>query len=106
MITLPFVMVDFRGAELEPLEEVTSLDAPHRVYDAIIRDSVLDGVPFMESRPGQRLANKRRTSPVATHRAGRRRCRRFSFGSSMTSIRVLSSTSPSFPCRVHRSPDP
>ena len=55
-IPLPYVTVDFRGAELEPLEEITSLDAPHRVYDAIIRDSLLDGVPFMQSGPGQRLA--------------------------------------------------
>ena len=56
VITLPYVTVDFRGAELEPLEEITSLDAPHRVYDAIIRDSLLDGVPFMQSVPGQGLA--------------------------------------------------
>ena len=55
-IVLPFVMVDFQGAELEPLEQITSLDAPHRVYDAIIRDSLIDGVPFMESGPGKRLA--------------------------------------------------
>ena len=27
-IPLPYVTVDFRGAELEPLEEITSLDAP------------------------------------------------------------------------------
>ena len=55
-IPLPFVAVDFRAAGLEPLEQITSLDAPHRVYDAIIRDSLLDEVPFMESAPGQRLA--------------------------------------------------
>ena len=55
-IDLPFVAVDFQGAGLEPLEQVTSLDAPHRVYDAIIRDSLLDGAPFMKSGPGKRLA--------------------------------------------------
>ena len=33
-----------------------ALDAPHRVYDAIIRDSLLDDVPFMESEQGRRLA--------------------------------------------------
>ena len=49
-------MVDFREADLQPLEQITSLDAPHRVYDAIIRDSSLHGVPFMESEPGRRLA--------------------------------------------------
>ena len=55
-IALPYVTVDFRDAGLKPLERITSLDAPHRVYDAIIRDSLLDDVPFMESEPGRRLA--------------------------------------------------
>ena len=55
-IPLPHVTVDFRDAGLQPLEKITSLDAPHRVYDAIIRDSLLDDVPFMESEPGRRLA--------------------------------------------------
>ena len=55
-IPLPHVVVDFRGADLQPLEQITSLDAPHRVYDAIIRDSLLDEVPFMESEQGRRLA--------------------------------------------------
>ena len=30
--------------------------APHRVYDAILRDSLLDGSPFMQSEEGRRLA--------------------------------------------------
>jgi CRISPR-associated protein Csb1 len=34
-ITLPYVTVDFAGKELAGLTEITSLDAPHRVYDAI-----------------------------------------------------------------------
>jgi CRISPR-associated protein Csb1 len=55
-LPLPFVVVDFRDAELLPLEQITSLDAPHRVYDAIIRDSLLNAEPFMSSEPGQRLA--------------------------------------------------
>jgi CRISPR-associated protein Csb1 len=55
-LDLPRITVDFRGLGLEPLEEITSLDAPHRVYDAILRDSTLDGVRFMESEPGRRLA--------------------------------------------------
>ena len=53
---LPYVTVDFGGADLEPLERITSLDAPHRVYDAILRDSLLAGVPFMQSEEGRRLA--------------------------------------------------
>ena len=37
-VPLPYVTVDFQGKELEPLKRVTSLDAPHRVYDAILVD--------------------------------------------------------------------
>ena len=55
-ILLPHVTVDFNGAGLEPLKRITSLDAPHRVYDAILRDSLLNGIPFMQSDEGRRLA--------------------------------------------------
>ena len=54
-VSLPYVTVDFGGAGLEPLERITSLDAPHRVYDAILRDSLLNGTPFMQSEEGRRL---------------------------------------------------
>src|SRR5580700_11319573 len=37
VIALPYVTVDFRGAGLAGIAEITSLDAPHRVYDAILR---------------------------------------------------------------------
>ena len=56
-VPLPFVTVDFSNTGLEPLERITSLDAPHRVYDAIMRDSLLDGTPFMGSAEGRRLAS-------------------------------------------------
>ena len=55
-IRIPYVTVDFRAAGLDPLERITSLDAPHRVYDAILRDSLMGGQPFMQSPPGRRLA--------------------------------------------------
>lgn len=55
-LPLPYVTVDFCAAELAPLERITSMDAPHRVYDAILRDSHIDGKPFMESKDGRRLA--------------------------------------------------
>ena len=55
-VRIPYVTVDFRAAGLEPLERITSLDAPHRVYDAILRDSLMDGEPFMQSQVGRRLA--------------------------------------------------
>ena len=55
-LPLPYVTVDFRRAALAPLERITSLDAPHRVYDAIMRDSLLGSKPFMKSDQGMRLA--------------------------------------------------
>ena len=55
-LPIPYVTVDFAGRGLEPLQQITSLDAPHRVYDAILRDSLLDGTPFMESDAGRSLA--------------------------------------------------
>lgn len=46
-LPFPVVSVDFSGVEgLEDLGEITSLDAPHRVSDALLRDSTLDGVPW------------------------------------------------------------
>lgn len=55
-IRIPYVTVDFGGTGLDPLEKITSLDAPHRVYDAILRDSLLDEDPFMQSQVGKCLA--------------------------------------------------
>jgi CRISPR-associated protein Csb1 len=54
-IKLPFIAVDFGDAGLPDVGRITSLDAPHRVYDAILRDSLLDGTPFMQSSIGRRL---------------------------------------------------
>jgi CRISPR-associated protein Csb1 len=54
-VFIPHLFVDFAEHDLRGLERVTSLDAPHRVYDAILRDSLLDGEPFPQSALGQRL---------------------------------------------------
>lgn len=54
-LTLPYIVVDFsgqrgsNGVDVGDLGEITSLEAPHRVFDAIIRDSLLDGVPFTDT---------------------------------------------------------
>lgn len=56
---IPHLVVDFSGTGLTGLDRITSLDAPHRVYDAIFRDSLLAGKPFMASDEGQRLAKAR-----------------------------------------------
>jgi len=58
-LAIPHVVVDFRAAGLVGISEVTSLDAPHRVYDAILRDSLYGGQPFMESDLGRELAQAR-----------------------------------------------
>lgn len=55
-VTIPYVVVDFSDAELDGISEITSLDAPHRVYDAIFRDSLLNDEPFMGTEQGRRLA--------------------------------------------------
>ena len=63
-LPIPYVEVDFSNHQLDGIIRITSLDAPHRVYDAIFRDSMLkeksqkgeEGKPFMESPVGQRLA--------------------------------------------------
>jgi CRISPR-associated protein Csb1 len=64
-IKLPYVTVDFRDAGLAGLTEITSLDAPHRVYDAILRDSSLNGQPFMKSDLGVRLAQAKPADATA-----------------------------------------
>lgn len=72
-IPIPYVEVDFAEAKLDGISKITSLDAPHRVYDAILRDSLYKGTPFMESDVGQRLAKAKaadasallETSPTA-----------------------------------------
>jgi CRISPR-associated protein Csb1 len=54
-IELPLVTVIFDDDRLKKKFKVTSLDAPHRVADAILRDSLLDGVMFRKSEKGKVL---------------------------------------------------
>ncbi|HEY0180041.1 MAG TPA: type I-U CRISPR-associated RAMP protein Csb1/Cas7u, partial [Dokdonella sp.] len=54
-IPLPVISVDFAGQELLRDLRVTSLEAPHRIADALLRDSLLDGVLFRESSRGRAL---------------------------------------------------
>lgn len=55
-VSIPHLFVDFEGQGLEGIHHITSLDAPHRVYDAIFRDSLLDKKSFMQSPIGERIA--------------------------------------------------
>ena len=52
---LPVIAVDFSGDDLPKPFRVTSLEAPHRIADALLRDSELDGVMFRQSGPGRQL---------------------------------------------------
>ena len=48
-------------------ENVTSLTAPHRIHDAIFRDSLLEGKPFRESEPGKRIVAARAWNATAIY---------------------------------------
>lgn len=54
-IGLPRLVVDFPASGLSAVPEISSLEAPHRIYDAILRDSRLGGVAFRESDVGKRI---------------------------------------------------
>ncbi len=59
-LAFPLVRVDFRATEdLEDLDTLSALQAPHRVADALLRDSLLDGVPFRASPVGKAITDAR-----------------------------------------------
>lgn len=88
-IGLPHVSVDFAGQktkltidasngvafgkgkeyDLSDLGAITSLDAPHRIFDAIIRDSELDKRPFSTSQLCERLKAAKPQSALAVFEA-------------------------------------
>lgn len=51
-LQLPLLAVDFSDA-FPDIGAITTLDAPHRIADAIFRDSLLDGEKFRESSIGK-----------------------------------------------------
>jgi CRISPR-associated protein Csb1 len=55
-IAMPLIVVDFTGAKLlEPVGRISSLQAPHRLADAILRDSEYNKKPFRESAIGSEV---------------------------------------------------
>lgn len=50
---IPIIAVDFASAGLPEIGYLTSMDAPHRIADAILRDSLLDGKKFRDSDIGK-----------------------------------------------------
>lgn len=60
-LPFPVVAVDFSNVEgLEDLEQITSLQAPHRIADALLRDSVDEtGTPFRQTAIGREVTDAR-----------------------------------------------
>jgi len=54
-ISIPILVTNFDQDGLKKKFTVTSLEAPHRVADAIFRDCLLDGVMFRKSEKGKLL---------------------------------------------------
>lgn len=58
-LKMPLLQVDFSGdgqeSILAEVGRITALEAPHRMCDAIFRDSVYKNQPFRESGPGAKL---------------------------------------------------
>lgn len=54
-LPLPVLTVDFSDHGLPKALRITSLEAPHRIADALLRDSLLDGKPFRQSDLGKRI---------------------------------------------------
>lgn len=50
---IPIVAVDFPSADLPEVGWITSLDAPHRIADAILRDSLYKDHKFRETEEGK-----------------------------------------------------
>jgi len=72
-VGFPVIAVDFGRTELKDVGRITTLDAPHRVFDAIIRDSQHEGRSFRETEHGKQLVEAKiqnaravyETSPTA-----------------------------------------
>lgn len=69
-LCLPVVQVDFQGERgLEDLETITSLEAPHRIADAILRDSLgADGTSFRFTEAGREFTQARRNHATGLYK--------------------------------------
>ena len=65
----PVPYIDFKNhAELTDYEELTVLDVPHRIADAIFRDSLLDGKLFRSSNIGKAITESTPRNATALFR--------------------------------------
>ncbi len=68
-LVFPLVQVDFSKQEgLEDLEQISALQAPHRIADAILRDSVLGGKPFRHTDAGIAFTESSPSSATGIYR--------------------------------------
>ena len=68
-LPFPVISVDFSGVDgLSDLEEITSLQAPHRVADALLRDSIDEhGTPFRQTVVGKACTDARPNHATAMY---------------------------------------
>ena len=64
-VGFPVISVDFSGTEVDDIPAITTLDAPHRVFDAIIRDSQLGKTPFKDTDQGKELVRAKSSDATA-----------------------------------------
>lgn len=70
LLEVPVIYTSFDEVEgLEDLGRITTFEAPHRVADALLRDSLLDGTPFRASDMGMAIteASTRAATPIFVH---------------------------------------
>src|SRR5687767_2757138 len=58
IIELPLWEVDFTGTKVSDVGVISALEAPHRLSDAIFRDSMLNGKNFPDTAEGLAIENK------------------------------------------------
>lgn len=67
LIKMPLIVVEF-GNQIADVPRVTSLQAPHRAADAILRDSLREGVPFRTSDIGKAITDSGLANATALFR--------------------------------------
>jgi CRISPR-associated protein Csb1 len=68
-VELPVISTDFRAVDHPNIRKVTSLQAPHRMADAILRDSRLDDKKFRDSSVGKKIdtVSQQHATPLFEH---------------------------------------
>jgi CRISPR-associated protein Csb1 len=68
-LTVPVTSVDFAGAGLNGLDKISDYEAPHRIFDALLRDSFDDGHLFRNGAVGRSIteASPRNAAAIYFH---------------------------------------